>query len=496
MVFSEVRNLGTNAEFAVPQYYAAKPTETAFYAQDRIEYDFLTVKLGARFDYSKANGSSYTDPRNPTNGTTANEVCTGAAPSLGATTAFTTTDSAGTLLSGIAACSESAVLLDSATRLAQADDFRKASPRQAFAPRIGVNFPMSETSSLFFNFGRYNQNPVYNLLYQNTGVGTISGSRAEGGQGVCLKDAVKPGTRECFPIVTADAYTPPYIGNANLKIEQTTSYEVGYAAEVAKNYAINLTLFSKDQTGLSGIRRSKSVFDRGTTYGTSSPRYNVVVNQDYQTVRGFDVQFRRRLTNYWGYDINYSYSKATTNAAPPDVQQQALTQGDSTSLKEIRSEVDQPHVFNAQLQFRVDDKAPGFRFGSLLRNSYLTVTERAFSGLPYTPTFSFGGFGVVNQNERNSARGPAVVQTDLLVGKDISSNNVRYGVFVRAVNLLDRKNCTQVFATTGRCDAGTIDQDRARNGNSVGENSSSTFFNRAGYYGQRRSVFAGVRVQF
>jgi len=493
IVFSEVRNLGTNSENAVPQRYAAKPYEFATYFQDRIEYDFLTVKLGARFDYARASGSSYTNPQDPTNGTTRTSVCNGLAPQLGGGTVFTTVDSAGNTISGEAACSSVKLLGDSARLIAQRDDFRKADPRRAFAPRIGVNFPLTERSGLFFNFGRYNQNPVYNSLYQNTGVGTVDGP--DGGN-VCKAGNVKPGTRECFPIIVADAYTPPYVGNANLKIEQTTSYELGYAAEVGTGYAINVTLFTKDQTGLTGIRRSAAKFDAGVTYGSSLPRYNVIVNQDYTTSKGLEFQFRRRVRNYMGFDINYSFSSTTTNAAPPDLQQEALNQGDSTSLREITSEVDQPHAFNASLLLRVDNRAPQIRFGNLLRNTYATLTTQARSGFPYTPTTTFGGFGDQGQQERNSGRGPATFQTDILAGKDLNFGGIKYGAFVRIQNLLDRENCIQVFTSTGRCDSGTIDQDRSRNGNSVGENAPSTFFNRGAYFGARRSVYTGLRVNF
>lgn len=491
--FAEIRNLGTNAVNAVPQAYAAKPTEFATYLQDKIEYDFLTVKLGARFDWGNAKGSSYADPRDPFNGTTAREVCTGNAPTLGATTPYQAQDSTGATVFGLAACSLNDSLRNVAATLAQKDDFRKADPRKAFAPRILVNFPLTERSSLFFNFGRYNQNPVYNNLYQNTGVGTTAG--AEGGN-LCPAADVKPGTKECFPIIAADAYTPPYVGNANLRIEQTTNYEIGFASEFQTNYALNVVLFSKDQSGLTGVRRSKQVFDIANTYNVSAPRYNVIVNQDYNTSRGIELQLRRRIQNYWGFDVNYSYSKATTNAYPPDLQQQSLNQGDPVSLIERRSEIDQPHVFNGSLLFRVGQRVPTFRFGNTLRNSYLTVTTSVRSGLPYTPTTSFGGFGQANQLELNSGRAPTTSQTNLLAGKDFRVSTVNYGVFVRVANLFDQKNCQQVFTTTGRCDGGAFDQDRARNGNSIGEGASTTSYNRAGYIAERRSAFAGVRVNF
>jgi outer membrane receptor protein involved in Fe transport len=356
-----------------------------------------------------------------------------------------------------------------------------------------VSFPLTERSSLFFNAGRYTQNPLYNNLYQNTGVGTIAGP----GQGICGATQTKPSSRECYPTLASDAYTPPFIGNPNLLLEQSTAYEVGYASEFLRNYAINVTVFSKDETGLTGIRRSRAKQDIGTTYnGKSLPNYFAIVNQDYSTTRGIEIQFRRRISGYWGYDINYSFSKSTTNAQPPDRQQQSLQEGDSTALREIRSEIDQPHVFNAALFFRVDDRPPGFRLGRLLTNSSLTITERAASGLPYTPIYGFTGFGDVNQGDLFSGRGPATSETDLLATKDFRFANVRYGAVLRVVNLFDQKNCIQVFATTGRCDAGTIDQRRARQGNPVGEDVASTYFDRPEFFGPRRTIYTGLRVTF
>ncbi len=496
ILFAEWRNLGTNAVFVVPQRYAAKPYDAAAYFQDKIEYDFLTVKLGFRYDYGSAKGSSFTDPLNPLNGTSAREVCNGAAPGIGATTPFTGVDGNGAPLSGFAACN-SAVnktqLTDSAAKIAQKDDFKKADARSAFSPRVGVSFPLSERSSVFFNAGQYSQNPLYNNLYQNTGVGTTAGPA---GGNVCKSGQVKPGSAECYPTIFSDAYTPAYIGNTNLLTEGTTSFEVGYAGEIQQRYAVRVTLFSKDETGLTGIKRSRSIQDVGNTYNTALPRYFVVVNQDYSTTRGFEVQFQRRVSNFWGYDINYSFSKSTTNASPPDRQQQSLAEGDSTQLREITSEIDQPQVFNASLLFRIDQETPKFRFAQYLKQTYLTMTARAASGLPYTPTTNFFGFGDQNQGAINSGRGPATFQVDLLMGKDFRLSNTRYGVFARVANVFDRKNCLQVFVTTGRCDAGTIDQRRARNGNAVGDNTASTYFNRPEYYGERRTINTGVRVNF
>ncbi|HKG93177.1 MAG TPA: TonB-dependent receptor [Gemmatimonadaceae bacterium] len=500
--FREWRNQGTNSVLVVPQAYSAKPWDAAAYLQDRIEYDFLTARLGIRYDYGRAAGSSFTDPRDPINGTSAREVCNGLAPSIGATTPFTYTDPAtNTTYTGFDACLKqpsaagrtTSPMFDSAASVAQRDDFQEAAARRAFSPRLGLNFPLTERASLFFNAGRYTQVPVYNNLYQSTGVGTVAG--AAGGN-VCREDQTRPNSAECQPAIFSDGYRIAFLGNTNLLLEQTTSYEIGYATEVGRDYAINVTVFSKDQAGLSGIRRSKQVSDVAATYGTAQPTYSVIVNQDFGTSRGVELQLRRRLRNYWGYDINYSFSKATTNSPPPDLREQAENQGDPTQRNEITSEIDQPHVFNTQLFLQVGRRTPRIWMGELLRDSRLTLTMRAASGLPYTPTLSFSGIGDNGQLALNSGRGPATFQLNMLAGKDFELANVGYGVFVRVNNLTDRKNCIQVFTSTGRCDAGTVDQSRNRTGNSVGNNTTSTFFDRPEYYSERRSIFTGVRVNF
>lgn len=505
--YNEYTNQGVNGVFVVPQVYRAKPWEAALYLQDKIEYDFLTVKLGARFDLGNAGGYFFANPQDPTNGTTAREVCDGSFTYNGvATPKFTYTDSTGAKFSGFAACAANRSLLDSATVIAQQDDFAKSARRTQFSPRIGVSFPLSEQSQVFFNFGRYSQNPLYNNVFQNTGIGTIPGPTSAGGDGVCDSSQVIPvaGVNQCDPIIFSDTYNVSFLGNPNLLIEKTTAYEIGFATELADNYALQVVAFSKDQFGLSGIRQGGvtaqdvPIFDVGATYGTTRYNYQVIVNQDFQTVRGFEVGLRRRLFNYWGFNINYSFSNATTNAAAPLLHAQQQTQGLPTNLQEVTSGIDQPHRFNASIFFRVGNEEP---FGNsilnaIVHNASATFTVQAASGLPYTPTIGFAGNFSNEALQQNSGRGPSTFQVNMGLTKDFNVANVRYGVFARVVNLLDTKNCIQVFPTTGQCNAGTINQATRQNGNGVGENSPSTFFDRAGYYGERRSINAGVRLSF
>lgn len=488
------RNVGTNLVNVYRQRYANKPYDFSTYVQDRIEYDFLTLKLGARFDYGKVPGTFFANPLDPTNGTTAVDVCANPTdPRWANGVRFRTPDTTVTVTPNSAwatnGCSPDDLAV--AGQIAAFDDFRAAKARKQFSPRIGVSFPLSSSSSVYFNFGRYSQNPLLNNLLVNTGIGT----RAEGttvGPRVDVRGEGGPG----------------FLGNPNLEIERSTTYEMGYQAEFRRNYALLFTLFNKNQTGLTGVRTGgvrlgrrgyQQVFDPAVTYGPdNTPSYQILVNQDFQTVRGFEVSLRRRVANYFGFDVNYSFSKARTNSSEPEREfERQVNQGDPRNLFETNSDIDQPHVFNATLTGQVLAEPPDFRWGWLLRHTTVSATVQSASGLPYTPTQDYYGFFTTSKLTRNAGRGPSTSSVNLLVQKGFNLANVRYDAFVQVYNLLDKRNCISVFVTTGTCDAGAPDQSRARQGNQVDANiATSTFYDRGDFFGNPRAIYGGIKVNF
>jgi outer membrane receptor protein involved in Fe transport len=494
--YSEVQDRGTNDIIAVPGEYHAEPWDAAVYVQDRIEYDFITVQVGLRFDFGQAGGLFFTDAVDPTNGTTALDVCENPnawqnvqVREFDATTnTVTVTELSADPSWTRQYCAENRDDLELAARIATGDDFNETSRRNQFSPRLGVSFPVTATSSVFFNYARFSQNPLYNNVFQGTGVGTPREGTPEG------------------PALFASAYTVPFVGNTNLLIEQTNSYEIGYLTELGDDYGLTLVLFSKDQSGLTGLRtggrdeRGNQVFDEGVTYGTNTPQYQILLNQDFTTTRGFEIGFRKRLRNYWAFDLNYQFSNSTTNASEPERQFERLDEGDPEALREITSEIDQPHRFNGVVRFQVGAEAPveGV-LGDILKYSMLSVVVRAASGLPYTPASTEPGAALgfnPDRREINSGRAPSTFQLDMLARKEWQMRGLRYGFFVQAVNVLDTQNCLQVSPVTGRCDSGAFDFLRRRVGNPVGEGTSSTQLDRPNWVGQRRSFLVGGRVAF
>src|SRR5690606_37305560 len=244
------------------------------YVQDEIEYDFVTLRLGFRFDYGRAGGLFFANPLDPTNGTTARDVCENPHAFQNVKVRIPNESGTGTTVTQMSAdpswtwevCSdpEKRDVLAEAARIASYDDFAESSLRKQFSPRLQLSFPVTDASNFFFNFGRYSQNPLLNNIYQGTGIGTSQ-------EGV-------PGG----PRIFSTSYSVDWIGSPHLLVERTDAYEIGFQAAINDEYSFQTAFFTKDQFGLTGLQEGgREVTDPGATYGTSIPRYWVLVNKDF-----------------------------------------------------------------------------------------------------------------------------------------------------------------------------------------------------------------------
>jgi hypothetical protein len=161
------------------------------------------------------------------------------------------------------------------------------------------------------------------------------------------------------------------------------------------------------------------------------------------------------------------------------------------------ADIDQTHRLNATFGLAVRNDVPDWKYGHLLRNSSATLTYTYFSGFPYTPVrgLTLGAItNQVNAADINAGRGPANQQVNLIMQKGFRVGAMQYGAFVRVDNLLDQKNCVQVFVSTGDCDSGLRDPLNRRVGN-FGE-ATSTSSDQPEFIGARRSIFTGLSINF
>lgn len=92
--------------------YSSQPFEAAGYFQDKIEFPYLVINLGLRFDYMNANAEFRNNPLDPTSKT-------------------------------------------------------KVTSRQQFSPRVGIAHPISDRTKLHFAYGHFFQNPDFQFLFEN-----------------------------------------------------------------------------------------------------------------------------------------------------------------------------------------------------------------------------------------------------------------------------------------------------------------------------------------
>ncbi|MFC1619559.1 carboxypeptidase-like regulatory domain-containing protein [Candidatus Neomarinimicrobiota bacterium] len=92
--------------------YTTTPVEGAVYFQDKIEFPFLVINLGLRYDYMNANAEFRIDPLR--------------------------------------------------------QDTVAAKSRNQFSPRLGISHPVSDRTKIHFAYGHFFQNPEYANLFENS----------------------------------------------------------------------------------------------------------------------------------------------------------------------------------------------------------------------------------------------------------------------------------------------------------------------------------------
>lgn len=92
--------------------YRTNPFEAAAYVQDKIEFPFLVVNVGLRYDYLNANAEFRDNPLNP-------------------------------------------------------KSIVKVKSRSQFSPRVGIAHPISDRTKLHFAYGHFFQNPEFQFLFEN-----------------------------------------------------------------------------------------------------------------------------------------------------------------------------------------------------------------------------------------------------------------------------------------------------------------------------------------
>jgi len=139
------------------------------------------------------------------------------------------------------------------------------------SPRLGIAFPITENSKLYFNYGHFRQLPTPENLFL---VRRFSDTNA----------------------VTR-------LANPNLPLPKTVAYELGYEQNLADQFLVRVAGYYKDI----------ALQSRLVTYLSRDNKVNYSVTEpnNYQDIRGFELTFNKNRGNWLQGFVNYTYQVQT-----------------------------------------------------------------------------------------------------------------------------------------------------------------------------------------
>ncbi|MFH1196243.1 MAG: TonB-dependent receptor [bacterium] len=371
------------------EIYEEAPFEMAAYLQDKIEFENVIVNIGIRLDYFDSNGDVLVDPTDP------NIYYPLRNPS---DFGLTLPEDKWT----------DAALNDLSNR--KSGFYKDAEARWALSPRFGVAYPISATGVVHFSYGQFVKIPSYRFLFDRASYKTPeSGS------------------------------TGSVFGNPALKPETTISYEIGFRQELSEDFLLDVTSFYRD------IR--DWVSSSPVIYTRNGVGYYTYINKDYANVKGVTLSFKKRFSNFWQFDINYTFQVAEGLNSTPEEEFNQTRNGSEPALYLVPLDWEQNHLLNVSIYAGMED------WGVSLIGRYGT-------GLPYTPSITpfYADKGITSGLTRNSRRRPGQFTIDLRVHKSFDLFGYELAAYVQVFNLLDSKVVTNVFGDSGKPDYTTEGQ--------------------------------------
>ncbi|KUG26268.1 tonb-dependent receptor [hydrocarbon metagenome] len=324
--------------------------------------------------------------------------------------------------------------------------YKDAQPKWQLSPRFGIAYPISPTGVLRFSYGHFLQIPTFQYLFQS-------------GQFLVPE--------------TGSAYGP--YGNPDLEAQKTIMYELGFKQEFMENFYIDVTAFYRD---------IRNWITAGPLQATrNNVTYSIYTNKDYSNVRGVTLNLKKRYSDNYSIDVNYTYQVAEGTNSRPDDLFNTLINNQEPRLYLIPLDWDQRHLANLNIYVGESDWG-------------ISALARYGTGLPYTPSITqyTSDRGISSGLQTNSRRRPLQFNVDLRAHKVFEIFGYDLTAFINVFNLLDNKIVVNVFGDTGKADFTTEGQnigDDPTRPNTVDE-----YLNYPWHYGPPRLVQIGFELQF
>ncbi len=350
------------------------------------------------------------------------------------------------------------------------------------SPRIGFSFPVSDQTVFYAQYGKFVQQSRLRNIY--LGLATVS-SQIKGGYAVS---------------------SPVGFG---LRPERTTQYDFGFRQQIGENLAFDIGAFYKDISDEIQQRQIQA------EPGAEHPAYYAWVNGDFATSRGVSLKIDVRRVERVQVSADYSFSDARGTGSSPSSAFRALwlSPTETPNLPKYAQllDFDQTHRGSVNIDYRfADDDGPELFGSKFLSRFGMNLLFNFSSGRPYTRVneFSFGDRRTPVESI-NASRTPWTFQMDGRFDKTVNVGGVDLNVYLWITNILNIKNITSVYATSGSAvDNGFLATDEGQNrlaqyatyGQVFADLYQDFYYQQnlmnAGVYGSPRRINIGVRATF
>lgn len=236
------------------QYFKAKPLEIGMYIQDKLEFEGMIMNAGLRLDYFNPQKDGY-HVEFPLDKDFV-KLYTSVYSALGGN-------------------------INSYERWLYFRDLLENPPgwpsettkaQVKISPRLGVSFPITENSKMYFNYGHFYQKPSASILYNMK----LAGSSTT-------------------------------IPSPDMPMARTAQYEFGYEQTFLESFLVNVTAYYKDVSEEPLLRTFKDYYETNWVL-KYYPDY-------YKDVRGLELRLERNTGRWVMFSAMYDYMVVTDGAA-------------------------------------------------------------------------------------------------------------------------------------------------------------------------------------
>ena len=289
------------------------------------------------------------------------------------------------------------------------------------SPRIGISHPVSNNQTLFFSYGHFSKWPRPQFVYA-----------------------------KLSPLNAQSSFQQ--FGNPDLNPETTVAYELGLKTQFTPNDVLTVTAYYKDIFDYINTKSAKISSARFI-----SKNFITYVNSDYARSRGIEVEFKKRIGDWFNCSASATYAIVTGKSSSAS-EGALVLQGDiNESVKEKYMPWDRPITASLTTNFYVGKDEALFGFGNGILDDYnLYIRFFLESGKRYTPAY-FTGYDsqgrpiyIASTTDLYTDVGQNWFWIDLNFEKYFSIGALEFSFIVEVNNLLDVKNSAIINPVTGK----------------------------------------------